>query len=243
MNKFLHHEQCPKCAVRGSDRRGNNLGVWSDGARYCFACGFQVRPTYRSTQLNNLIGEKDDKAKAVLPSDFSREIPGEAWQWLLQYNIPMSHWKTYCGYSEKDKRLIFTVGSPTRFSIGRAINPTVGASKWKVYGDKSSYVEVVNEQVSGQVVLVEDLISAHKIGLAGFTAIPLFGTSIGDIHIKKLQALKRPVTLWLDRDQYTYLNKKMGRLQALLEAPVGYASTRLDPKCLSITDIQKELND
>lgn len=241
MSRFVHHEQCPKCALRGGDRRGNNLGVWADGARYCFSCGYQVRPTYRSTQLNNLIGETDDKAKAVLPSDFSREIPGEAWQWLLQYNIPMSYWKTYCGYSEKDKRLIFTVGTPTKFSIGRAINPTMGASKWKVYGDKSSYVEVINEQIPEQVVLVEDLISAHKVGLAGFTAIPLFGTSIGDIHIKKLQALGRPVSLWLDQDQYSLLAKKIGRLQSLVGASVRHITTRLDPKCLSTQQIKEEL--
>jgi len=229
VSKFVRHEQCPKCASLGSDRRGNNLGVWADGSSYCFSCGYTLPPTYRKLKL--LTEEiTDDKEKAVLPSDFSREIPAAGWQWLLQYGIPMSHWKTYCGYSEKDKRLVFTVGQPTRFSIGRAIGEHMGGSKWKVYGDKSSYVEVVGEQLPSPIVLVEDLISAHKVALAGFTSIPLFGTTIGDNVIKKLQALKRPVTLWLDADQYAHLGKKMGRLQALLGVPVGYVRTVKDPK-------------
>jgi len=240
MSKFLHHEQCPRCAANGSDRRGNNLGVWADGACYCFSCGYRVGATYRQLKLLNE-ENVNDKEKAVLPRDFSRDIPAEYWQWLLQYSIPYSYWQTYCGYSEKDKRLVFTVGNPTMFSIGRSLDKSVGTSKWKVYGDKSSYVEVINDKISGQVVLVEDLISAHKIGLAGFTAIPLFGTSIGDIHIKKLQALKRPVSLWLDADQYSLLARKIGRLQSLVGASVRHITTRLDPKGYSSIEIKEIL--
>ena len=236
MSKFLSLEQCPRCAERGKDRHGDNLGVYSDGGKHCFSCGFHVNPSFR---LKHLIERPiNDNEKAVLPSDFQRSIPTEGWKWLLQYGIPMSYWKAHCGYSEKEGRLIFTIGNPTRFSIGRAI--AVDKRKWKVYGDKSCYVEVVSEQLSDQVVLVEDVISAHKVGTIT-SAIPLFGTSIHDNVVKKLQELNRPVALWLDADQYTLLPKKLGRLQALLGVSVRHITTRKDPKGYSTYEIKEIL--
>jgi hypothetical protein len=232
MSKFLRHEQCPKCAERGADRTGNNLGVYADGSLHC--CGYHRGPDFK-IGLNNLIEESDDTKKALLPSDYTKEIPTEYWKWLLQYGLPYSYWQARCGYSEKEGRLIFLIGSPPAFALGRCND--VGASKWKVYGDKSSYVEVVSEQLSGKVVLVEDVVSAHKVGQVA-TCIPLFGTSIGDRVIAKLQDLNRPVVLWLDRDQYVNLSKKMGRLQALLSPEVDYISTRKDPKEYTAEEIK-----
>jgi hypothetical protein len=243
MSKFLRHEQCPKCAKRGADRRGNNLGVWDDGGAYCFSCGYRRSPTFKSSiegQLKFLTKEQpNDKEKAVLPTDFSREVPAEGWKWLLQYGIPMSYWKAHCGFTEKENRLVFTIGTPTKFSIGRALS--VGVSKWKVYGDKTSHVEVVGEQLPGEIILVEDLISAHKVALAGYTSIPLFGTTIHDGVVKKLQALKRPVRLWLDSDQYSLLSKKIGRLHSLLGVSVGHMYTYKDPKEYSVQEIKEIL--
>lgn len=246
MSKFVSLEQCPRCAENGRDRHKDNLGVYSDGGKHCFSCGFHVNPKFQASlqgQLKHLIERPiDDYQKAVLPSDFQRQIPANGWKWLLQYQLPMSYWQAYCGYSPAQERLIFTVGNPTRFSIGRAISGfsrAVGATKWKVYGDKSSYVEVVSEHLSEQVVLVEDIISAHKLGTIT-SSIPLFGTIIGDNVVKKLQELKRPVRLWLDQDQYSLLPKKIGRLQALLGVPVSHVTTRKDPKGYS-TDELKEI--
>lgn len=236
MSKFVHHEQCPKCAERGADRRGNNLGVYSDGSLHCYSCGYHKSPSFR---LKHLIKEeRNDYEKTVLPRDFTKEVPSTAWKWLLQYGLTYSYWQAYCGYSEKEGRLIFPVGTPTQFSIGRSF--TVGAGKWKIYGDKSSYVEVISNQVSEKVVLVEDLISAHKVGQVS-TAIPLFGTSIYDNVIKKLRDLNLPVVIWLDDDQYALLPKKINRLQALLGLPVSYIHTPKDPKEYSLTEIMEKL--
>jgi len=238
MSKFTHHEQCPKCVARGNDRRGNNLGCWADGSRYCFSCGYYVPASYRASRLTEV---KDDNEKAVLPSDFTREIPAAAWKWLLQYKLPYSYWQPHCGYSPKEERLVFLIGTPVRFSIGRYVGESVGKSKWKVYGDKFAHVEVIGKELSGEIVLVEDIISAHKVGQVT-RSIPLFGTTIGDSIIKKLQELKAPVSLWLDADQYTHLPKKIGRLQTLLGASVRHISTKLDPKGYSPEEIKRILN-
>jgi hypothetical protein len=239
MSSFVGLEQCPRCAENGRDRHRDNLGVYSDGSSHCFSCGYHTNPRFALKYLMDRKEKVSDKEKAVLPIDFQRQIPTKYWQWLLAYGLPMSYWKAHCGYSEKEERLVFTVGNPIRFSVGRSLS--VGDSKWKVYGDKSCYVEVVSEQLSDQVVLVEDIISAHKVGLVAST-IPLFGTIISDGVVKKLQELNRPVRLWLDEDQYPYLAKKIGRLQALLGPPMSYIKTRKDPKDYSTEEIKEILS-
>lgn len=236
MARFVKLEACPRCTENGRDRHRDNFGIYSDGGGHCFACGFHRPPQYR---LKLLIKETvDDYPKTVLPSDFTKEIPAAGWQWLLQYGLSMSYWKTYCGYSAKENRVIFPIGNPTSFSIGRDF--TMGERKWKVYGDKSSYVEVISRELSEKVVLVEDIVSAHKVGQVT-SAIPLFGTSIHDNVIKRLIELDRPVVLWLDDDQYRMLPRKINRLMTLLPKQATYIRTVKDPKSYTEKEIQEIL--
>lgn len=237
MAKFLKLEQCPKCHDNGRDRSKDNLGRYSDGGAYCYSCGYREAPRFQLKFLTKDI--PNDSEKAVLPSDFSREIPAEYWRWLLQYQLPMSYWKPYCGFTEKEARLIITYGSPVRYSVGRSL--TVGASKWKSYGDKTRYVETLGAGLSDKVVLVEDIISAHKLVAAGYAAIPLFGTNIHDGIIKELRKQNRSIILWLDNDQYDRLARKINRLKSLLDLPVDFHRTEKDPKEYSTIEIQKEL--
>jgi hypothetical protein len=181
----------------------------------------------------------------VLPLDFSRDIPAEAWKWLLQYGLSYTYWLPYCGYSEETSRLVFTVGSPTRFSIGRYVGSDAKARqredptfrKWRIWGDRQGYCDVLGEVAPESViVLVEDLISWHKVGQVA-PSICLFGTKVHDNVIRKLIALKRPVALWLDADQYALLAPKLNRLQTFLEAPVRFIKTPGDPKKYTLEEI------
>lgn len=90
------------------------------------------------------------------------------------------------------------------------------------------------------IVLVEDIISAHKV--AQVTAcLPLFGTGIYPKAVQALRALKRPVSLWLDEDQWGLLPPKINRLQALLGIPVGFIRTEKDPKAYSLDELKEIL--
>ncbi len=238
MSRFVALEQCPRCAERGRDRRGDNLAVYNDNSKHCFSCGWHQGPSFRLKFLNK--EPEDVHQKAVLPSDFTREIPAAGWKWLLQYGLSMSYWKAYCGYSEKANRLIICHGTPTYLSVGRYIGDVVGTSKWKIYGDKTQHVETLGRQLSKEVVLVEDLVSAHKVAQVT-SSIPLFGTAIFDGVVKELRSLGRPVTLWLDEDQYTHLPRKIGRLQALLNVPVRHIRTTKDPKDYTLDEIKEIL--
>ena len=112
-----------------------------------------------------------------------------------------------------------------------------------MWGDKLRSATVL-EPASGdspEVVLVEDIISAHKVRQAGFHTLPLFGTVIYPRAIGALRPLKRPVRLWLDEDQYTLLPPKINRLQAFLDAPVGFIKTEKDPKAYTLDEIKEIL--
>lgn len=239
MARFTGYAPCPNCRKRGADRRGDNLGTWSDGSSHCFSCGYhRAAPFYQQllTKINK--GEEDDKQKAVLPSDFTREIPPEGWKWLLQYGLSYSYWKPFVGYTPKENRLVITFGNPVRFSQGRALS--VDSRKWKFYGDGHNYAETIGHEISGPVVIVEDIISAHKVGQVA-PALCIFGTNINDVYMTELRRLNRPVVLWLDADQYSLLPKKIERLKMFLKHPVRYVSTAKDPKLLSLDEIKEQL--
>lgn len=265
MGRRITYEACPKCRERGQDSRGDNLVLFDGTGAHCFSCGY-----HRFGRLHTFRSPINvDENKAVLPNDFSREVPARAWKWLLQYGLPYSYWKPFVGWSEQHSRLIFTVGTPTRFSIGRYIEglvverygvgtdrngvgrptgdvqkllekriPERPPRKWHIFGDRGTHVELLGRGNEGPVVLVEDLISGHKVAQVA-TSIPMFGTKVLDSTLRTLITLKRPVVLWLDEDQYTLLAPKLNRLQTFLEVPVRYLRTDKDPKSYSVEEIKE----
>jgi len=237
MAKVVRHEPCPRCRELGNDTRGDNLAVYSDDGKHCFACGYHIFPNINF----RLIPKVDHGPKSLLPSDFQREVPGNAWKWLLQYGLPYSYWSPHCGYSPAEQRLVFRVGDPLQFSIGRYVGAPGerGANKkWFVWGDCHKHCEVIGRGDS--VVLVEDLISAHKVGQVA-EAIPLFGTKVHAPVIYYLNTTNKPVVLWLDKDQEGTVYKLAGRLQLLFSRPIKVVITQKDPKCLDLQTIKEKL--
>jgi hypothetical protein len=305
MGRIVGNEACPKCRARGHDSRGDNLNRYDDGGGHCFACGYHIHAKRYIREV-----KKDASENTIaLPRDFTREVPAEGWKWLLQYGLPYSYWKPYCGYSPAEDRLIFTVGNPIRFSIGRFIerkgirvdeaqvphrdasrlelsasrvpivlpegvlegapdrsgNPGEGVRigpvplpepprqvlpvrtreprKWRLFGDRHGYAELLDNSDSGPdegVVLVEDIISGHKVAQVA-PSLCLFGVDLHTKAIQVLKASKRPVTLWLDEDQYRYLPKKINRLQTFLNVPVRFIRQRKDPKEYTLDEIKEIL--
>lgn len=244
MARFDHYERCPKCSDGGRDRRGDNLAIYSDGGAHCFSCGFHKYPR------GFVPATKEVNDTKVLPADFAREVPSRAWKWLLQYGLSFSYWTPFVGWSESSQRLVFTVGQPTRFSMGRYIPGgrefEREPRKWYVYGNCHTEAHVfgdyTDETKGRQVVLVEDLISAHKVGQTT-PCIPLFGTRVFDQLIPTLRHIGLPVLMWLDQDQDFAAAKRAAWLATVTGLPVRYISTSQDPKCLSISKITEIVND
>lgn len=246
MSRALRHEQCPKCAERGGDSRKDNLAVYGDDGRHCFSCGWHVHPPSSSRWLPSVDTDSNNKIKRILPDDFSTDVPARCWQWLLQYGLSYDYWKQYVGWSEKHQRLVFRVGDPLRFSIGRSFEDNASGAqknshhgKWYVWGDSHRSVEVFGE--GGSITLVEDLLSAHKVGQVD-TSICLFGTVVYPAHILYLRKLGKPVNLWLDNDQADLVNRKATNISMLTGLPVNVTQSIKDPKGYSNDEIKDYIN-
>src|SRR6267142_35302 len=237
--KVTHTSPCPRCRDNGKDGRGDNLVHYIDGGFHCYSCAYHRSPTKPWLKVS----KEETIDTKVLPPDFTREIPGDAWKWLLQYGLSYRYWHPFVGWSEKDSRLVFTVGQPIKFSIGRYIDIGIKESnkKWYVYGESHKTTHVVGDYLqSKRIVLVEDLISAHKVGQIT-SCIPLFGTKVFDACLPTLRHIGLPITIWLDKDQEGTVQKKAANLSLLTSLPVSYVFTDRDPKCLSLATIEKEL--
>lgn len=266
MSRIVTYEPCPACRRVGRDSRGDNLAVYDDGGAHCFACKYHEFPKHYVPKK-----KVENVPKSLRPFDYTREVPAAALKWLLQYGLPWSYWKESLGYSPKEGRLVFDVGNPLDFSIGRYIEeldqggalrrggelPVLGTKgqessykspsstpnqdkpvrKWFVWGDCHKHTEVVGAERDGPIVLVEDLISAHKVGQVT-TAVPLFGTKLYPCHIHTLINKNKPVVLWLDKDQELNVKKQAWQLESVINRPVKVVITDKDPKELSFESIK-----
>lgn len=257
MARVVRNEACPQCRSRGLDSRGDNLVCYSDDSRHCFACGFHVHRSTSNFWANGgtFVNEAiHPSVKKILPHDFTRDIPNSALKWLLQYGLPWSYWKETIGYSPSEERLVFLVGTPTQFSIGRYVQSNLalpsGESssvdkarmprKWYVWGDCHKHCEALG---SGETIcLVEDLISAHKIATSvPAVAVPLFGVNVHPPVLYYIRQAGKPVVLWLDKDQQGSIMKKANQVSVLTGVPVRCVTTDQDPKCLTKEQINESL--
>jgi len=125
---------------------------------------------------------------------------------------------------------------PLQRGGGLPIQRTKGTAKWFVWGDCHRHAEVVGADKGEAIVLVEDLISAHKVGQLT-TTVPLFGTMVHNPVMYYLLNDPRPVKLWLDKDQDGNVKKTAIRLQTILNKPVEIIITDNDPKLLTTQQI------
>ena len=240
--RCVAHDRCPKCAERGMDTRGDNLGIYADGSVHCFACGYHRNGSYflrRLQEQDSGLKELKDGSKGLLPADFTRDVPAAYLKWLLQFGLPWSYWKDKIGTSPSEERLYFLIGEPLAFSTGRYLG-NEKASKWFTRGDCHRHAEVVGPKDHDYVVLVEDWISANKVGQHA-TCIPLFGTNIHTPAVYYLMQANKPVVLWLDNDQQQYVKAKAMRLQSIINNPVNVLVTKDDPKSYSLKEIKDAL--
>jgi twinkle protein len=58
-NKVEEKTACPKCVANGGDTSGDNLAVYNDGHKYCFACGY-----YEKGDKSYMTEVKDENVQA-----------------------------------------------------------------------------------------------------------------------------------------------------------------------------------
>lgn len=234
---LLYKTRCPKCAESGRDRKGDNLGVYSDGHTFCFSCGHST-----GSSINAKLSAKKSTTKQIpdFPEDISINLDREPQRWLLQYfeehEFPRYLW------SNQEQKLYFLLEDGAfqyRYFGNNRDHP-----KWVGYGINENLIHIVTPRDrtvdATSLVLVEDLISAEKVGHITPT-LCLFGSNIS---LKRLAVLRQlgynKVVIWLDWDKKEYAMKAAQLAQSIgLQAQVIH--TIKDPKEYNAQEITEIL--
>jgi hypothetical protein len=245
--------RCPACEKAGRDKHADNLAVYSDGHKHCFACGYRVRSP---NSLSNLRSRLERNTSDEVPKSNSRlfrlvdgfdirsvpqqetGIGRQASEWLLKYSVtPRESLLRGCIHLGDEQLLCFPVhkhGS-LRYVNCRYLGTDGKYPKYVGLGSKPItpvYLNSMEDEAPRVVVLCEDFVSGIKIARQ-FTSTPLFGTSLHNSWL--LHLAKRPDTIvrvWLDRDKAEHAIRMAARLSQYLPDCATIITER-DPKCYS----------
>ena len=237
MNNFSHHEPCPKCGSK------NNLGVYLDGSKWCFGCGYYVTSEGTSVKSMERLLTPIKNGVVEFPNDFTFDIPREPYAWLKQYSLTTEEIsENKLGWSARNEQLIipyfdgedkiilyqgryFPTRVPKVFTMGRPDNhilyPTTGID------------------FDTRVVVVEDSISAIKVS-RHCKATPILGASLSMHKAVGLSRTFSHLTFWLDNDKLSSMVKFKEKYKVLFDK-IDIISTALDPKDVADKDIKELL--
>ena len=251
MSSCIRHEPCPKCGPV-QDGSGDNLGVYDDGHKWCFACGYFV-PSSGIISIQDVrarLSQRADKnfaAPPALPSDHTYLIPVHAYTWLKQYDLTEQEINKHrIGWSSQYERIIFPVYGENGDLLmwqGRYCpfpeSPSEKRSKYFTQGRAENVLALLGDPPSkdGMVCLVEDFISAIKVSRV-CSAHCLWGSEVSLARMKRLSLLFPHIILWLDQDKASHATKCAIKARPYFEK-VSSIYTERDPKTYSTEELKQ----
>lgn len=236
MASFVKHEACPSCGSR------DNLGRYSDGSAFCFGCHYVER-----ANISPFVGERDGKSQESpdgvrFPDDATRNLDGEGHSFLAKYGVSgYAVIRAGLKWSPSWQQLLFPMYDEQGHLCcvqARNFNPKRAAkSKYYNVGDKSQSCTYYGQTET--VVLVEDCVSAIKIGMVE-TGFPLLGTSITKERLSWLGKRFKRIVVWLDRDKWREA-RAISDAARLMGVESSTVFTDHDPKTYSLDEIKEFL--
>lgn len=235
--------------------------MWSDGQKWCFgSCGYFVPGStgLSVTSIREQLGEqpKEKKKNGVptLPNDFSLMLRSDALAWLNKYGITdAERFKYKIGWSEVYESLVlpaFDRGGNLLLVQRRYFGDgpfekyhTKGAPESVVWTCRPAACDLRSDPFdtyNGSIVLVEDYVSAIKVGRQAEVA-PLWGSNLSMRQIKALSDRWEELILWLDHNKTKEALKFRLRALPYFNA-VWVVSTEKDPKDHDDNDIRSFLD-
>ena len=244
MSDFVRHEPCQNCGSR------DNVSVWSDGHKYCHGCGWGM-PGYKSMSVEDLKKQtkknNNNKEKTYgainLPYDCTSSLPEEPARWLEKYGVTEREiLVNHIQWSALNERLLFPIfdlyGNLVIYQ-GRFFGTNPDAPRYSTRGKVDNCLHYVGVPSDG-VILVEDMVSAIKVGRQA-CAMPLFGSMISIERLIALSSRFKRLVVWLDRDKAKYALKARLRASSYFDE-VSTIITDKDPKDYSDAQIRGFLN-
>lgn len=233
MNEFVKHIGCDNCGSK------DNRGVWDDGHEYCFGCHDYKRGT-GFKKIEDLKRKKNNVPDVYLPNDVVFNFPEVATNWLNKYGITTSeaHYHHFA-WSEAFKTIVMPIYD-TNGDLKAWQGRTFDNPKMKYYtrGKIEDVDYVLGKENSHRIVVVEDMLSAIKVGRQT-TVMSLFGSTLSNDRMARLGARFYRLVMWLDRDKSIYAAELYQKARLMFDS-VSMVIKERDPK--EYTDTQIEIS-
>jgi hypothetical protein len=210
--RIIQRSRCPECAKHSKDNHHDNLATYSDGHSYCYSCGYYTN----SSGIAKIKNEESNSSKKeptiiTIPYDFNTKIPFKCFKWLNKYldinTILYLTKNNLLGYSNYYQRLLFLFLDENNNLLawqGRYFGNQANKPKWLTSGKIHDILAILPKDSNnhGELILVEDIISAHKVALSGKQVAPLWGSVILPSLLTRLTLLGyNKLIIWLDPDK------------------------------------------
>jgi hypothetical protein len=250
MTSVVSRSRCPRCAKEGKDNSENNLVTYDDGHVHCYSCSYhrggdvlysikyKLKATDHANQLvDNLPHYSDSDSNATF------DIPERPLQWLHGYGITDDEiHSNQIWYDLRKDLLVFPIynGSRLMATSARYFGSLPKHPKYLTSGLKNNHFKLFARRESDVYVLVEDFVSAIKVG-RHFNCIPLLGC-VAPVRLVLSLVPSRPILrLWLDSDKNISSIDQVQRMRQYIPDCASIL-TEKDPKCYDDSTIKKIVN-
>lgn len=242
-----------KCSEPGCGKDNSQL-VSHDEKGYrawCFRCRI---PKFEGHGLRSIeLIERHKKERAIrrealveLPADYTLEVPARAAIWYYKYGISAELAASYgIGYTPDLDRVVLPVyeGDELTAMQMRAVDPWRKPKYLNPAGPKVSGAIFESAPATGVTVVVEDILSAIKIGKVHH-ATSILGTNMTDARALKIASHNHTALIWLDGDKAGVKGTIPAERQlAMLGVNVRRIRTTDDPKTYSLEAIRSIIHD
>ena len=243
-SRYLQSDQCPMCQRNGRDTSKDNLAIYSDGHKYCYACGYFVpAPKTIVTTKENLTKPKEGSMDGTttkclaLPSDISGNLSPAAKRWLLGYGLTAEEQKKFL-WSEAEQQLIYCIFDVEGTLVWwQARNFTQALPKYKSSGPLKDHLHILGHE--GPLMVVEDAVSAIKLSRE-YQSLPLFGSHITRENLIRIRDFglgkEGEIGFWLDPDKVSESIRLRNQARELGIKAFSIIGTR-DPKAYNHNEI------
>jgi Zn ribbon nucleic-acid-binding protein len=247
--RFLHHEPCPQCGSR------DNLGVWSDGHKWCFGCNYYVSGSIKNV-FNSVVIRPTGSAIGAgvsLPSDYTTSIPKQGRDWLKKYYLTDKEiYDNRIGWSQtgwfltkKEQQiaplLILPVFADSQLVMWQGRNFGSVGPKYLTMGNKGVYDVIHGSRgMCDSVCITEDKVSAIKVGRY-VDAMPAYGSSLNMEQMLHLSKGYDNLLIWLDHDKLRE-SHRLAKRAGFMFKDVRVIDSHYDPKDYMDDEIKEFIN-
>ena len=225
----IEHEPCPRCRTLGRDMHGDNLGVYTDGHKYCFSCGYYVPgdPLHKLREDNNNSNDLTRSYSATVDS-FSTE----AITYLKSFGLTNKEIED--NFKPHEDGYVF---SGNGWYEVRRLNKL---PKVLTHGPKRGNEPVWLNLESTTIIIVEDVVSAIKVSRVA-NCVALLGSHIPLELLMRLSKRFKTCGVWLDPDKARESILQAGTAKWIFKDSYAILSDK-DPKYYSTEEIRQWMN-